>query len=121
NVVAEDPRLRILVQHRCGDSRLDEGRSRPYDARLALPSTGRNLMNVVEEPLAESAPVARELAARLCRVDPGSGESCAWYHGLWQFLRLMKLVTTPEHHADFYREALGKAAREGESRNVLIA
>lgn len=78
-------------------------------------------MNIVEEPLMESAPLAREFAGRLCRRDPATGERCAWYHGLWQYLRLMKLVTTPEHHADFYHEALGKIAGDPGPHRVLIA
>lgn len=75
----------------------------------------------VEEPLIESAPLAREIASRLCHRDSGTGESCAWYHGLWQYLRLMKLVTTPEHHADFYNKALGEITGDTSKHRVLIA
>jgi SAM-dependent methyltransferase len=78
-------------------------------------------MNSVEEPLAESAPIAREFASRLCYRDPDTGETCSWYHGLWQFLRLLKLVTTPEHHADFYREALGEIANGPGPYRVLVS
>ncbi|HZM46142.1 MAG TPA: class I SAM-dependent methyltransferase [Burkholderiales bacterium] len=75
----------------------------------------------IEEPLPESALLARQLALRWCRPDPQTGENCAWYHGFWQYLRLLKLVTTPEHHAAFYRSALGEAARLPGARRVLVA
>ena len=59
----------------------------------------------VDEPLALSAPLAWRLAAALCRPDPTTGEPCAWYHGLWQYLRLMRLVDPLSNHAAFFREA----------------
>lgn len=72
-----------------------------------------------EEPLALSAPLARELAPRLCHDDPQRG-SCAWYHGFWQYLRLLDFVTTPRDHADFYREALQTPIADG-ARRVLVS
>jgi hypothetical protein len=56
-----------------------------------------------DEPLALSAPLARTLAATLCRNS--AHEDCAWSHGLWQYLRIMGLATGPGHHAAFYRAA----------------
>ena len=75
----------------------------------------------VEEPLALSAPLARELAQRLCRTDPASGECCVWYHGFWQYLRLLGLAMTAALHTDFYRPALQSATRRGPVRRVLIS
>jgi SAM-dependent methyltransferase len=74
-----------------------------------------------DEPLAENARLARSLAPRLCRVDPATGESCAWNHGLWPTLRLLGLVLTPAHHAAFFQRALAAAAREGGPLRVLIS
>jgi hypothetical protein len=73
-----------------------------------------------EEPLALSAPLAREIAPTLCHRDPASGESCAWYHGFWQYLRLFDFITTPRDHAEFYRAALTPAIAAGQ-RRVLIS
>jgi SAM-dependent methyltransferase len=73
-----------------------------------------------EEPLAISAPLAREIAPQRCHVDPSSGENCAWYHGFWQYLRLFDFITTPRDHAEFYRAALGPAIEAGQ-RGVLIS
>jgi SAM-dependent methyltransferase len=66
---------------------------------------------LIEEPLALSAPLARRLAAELCRIDPATGESCAWYHGFWQYVRLLGLGTSPVGHAAFYAQAFGGLAR----------
>ncbi len=78
-------------------------------------------MAPVEEPILESAPLARDLAVRLCRRDPETRENCSWYHGLWQYLRLMRLVVTPEHHAEFYWDALGSVANDSSAPRLLIA
>ncbi len=75
----------------------------------------------VEEPLAESAPLARQLARSRCRTDPRTGANCAWFHGFWQYLRLLRLIATPEHHAAFYESALGAAARSSDAKRVLVA
>ena len=52
-------------------------------------------------------------------MDPASGESCAWYHGFWQYLRLLGMGTSPAGHAEFYRE--GFARLPGKSARVLVA
>lgn len=72
----------------------------------------------LDEPLAESAPLARKLAPSLCGVDPRTGERCDWQHGLWQTLRLLGVITTPVHHAEFFRRAL--AALEDGAR-ILVS
>ena len=74
----------------------------------------------LDEPLAASAPVAERLAAELCRRDPETGQTCAWYHGTWQYLRLLGLVSAPDRHADFFFAALRRAARAGH-RRVLVS
>jgi len=72
----------------------------------------------IEEPLAESAPLALKLAEECCRAGP-DGVSCAWNHGLWQYLRLLGLVTSPSHQAEFYRAAFARV--ESPSPRVLIS
>jgi SAM-dependent methyltransferase len=56
--------------------------------------------------LARGAALARRLAPQLCRKNPATGESCDWYHGLWQDLRLFGLAATPEQQAEFFRSSL---------------
>ncbi len=74
-----------------------------------------------EEPLAESAPLAHRLAREHCPVDGSTGESCAWYHGFWQFMRLIGVAKTSGGHVDFLAAALGAAARSGRYPRVLIS
>ena len=78
-------------------------------------------MSSEPEPLEESAPLARKLATECCRVDPLTGESCAWYHGLWQTLRIMRLVETPEYHAAFFRDAFRAIGAGGSAPRVLVS
>ena len=70
-------------------------------------------MQSPDEPLAVSAPLARTWSRTLCT-------DCGWYHGLWQYLRLFDIVSTPPRHAAFYHEALGALSAAGH-RRVLIA
>jgi len=74
-----------------------------------------------EEPLAESAPLARRLAPTLCRKDPATAESCAWYHGFWQYARLMGLGTSADLHADFFYEAFAAIPAISLEPRILIA
>ena len=76
---------------------------------------------MLQEPLELSAPLARELAPQLCRRDPQTGESCAWYHGFWQYARLLGLGTSPVGHARFLAEAFGELAVSLKRMQVLIA
>src|SRR5262245_36311726 len=72
-----------------------------------------------QEPLELSAPLARRLAPQLCHKDPASGESCAWQHGLWQYLRILGMNHSPRAHAAFLLEALAATARPG--MRVLVS
>ncbi|MBE0625689.1 MAG: class I SAM-dependent methyltransferase [Burkholderiales bacterium] len=68
-----------------------------------------------------SAPLARELAPRLCRKDPVTGENCSWNHGFWQCLRLMDLAVTPADQADFYHRAFQSVTGRSGMPRVLIS
>ena len=78
-------------------------------------------MHSLREPLELSAPLARRLAPQICRKDPATGETCAWCHGIWQYLRLMGLAATPEHHAEFYRRAFRAVAGGKGAPRVLVS
>jgi SAM-dependent methyltransferase len=110
---------RFLVQ-----ACLRGGGAAAYPSRMTAPSSAAaaamSETALPDEPLALSAPLARAFAATLCHVDPRHGGSCAWYHGLWQYLRLFDFVTTPRDHAVFYRAALLEPLRAG-ARRVLIS
>jgi SAM-dependent methyltransferase len=68
----------------------------------------------VDEPLEESAPLARCLAAQHCSAR------CGWYHGLWQHLRLLGLIEPWTRHAGFFRRALRKATAGRTRPRILI-
>ena len=78
-------------------------------------------MNILPEPLELSAPLARRLAPQLCRKDPATGEDCSWYHGFWQYLRLMELAVTPADHADFYHRAFQSVTGGSGAARVLVS
>jgi len=92
-----------------------------YDARFARNAARVTSTPLVEEPLLEGAPLARETASRLCRADPVTGESCAPVHGIWLYLRVLGLTAGPEHHAEFFRDALGVVARGNRHPRVLVS
>ncbi len=74
-----------------------------------------------EEPLVESAPLAYRLAQTHCRPLPETAEDCAWYHGFWQYLRLMGLAKTSGGQGAFLIETLRGLARAGESSRVMVS
>lgn len=75
----------------------------------------------LEEPMVTTAPVANLLAPVLCRGDHVSREDCSWYHGVWQYLRIFDMVSTPTWHASFYLDALSALARTGCHSKILIS
>lgn len=77
------------------------------------------LESPVDECLSESAPLARRLAPALCHRD-ASGADCAWYHGVWQDLRRIGLVTTARTNGAFFIETFRALARAG-ARRVLVS
>src|SRR5436190_7838783 len=72
-------------------------------------------MSKPEEPLSESAPLARQKAAQLCR------DGCSWYHGLWQDLRAVGLAASPQYQADFFLKAFGRLAGRTRRQRVLVS
>jgi 2-polyprenyl-3-methyl-5-hydroxy-6-metoxy-1,4-benzoquinol methylase len=73
------------------------------------------------EPLEQSAPLARRWAASLCKADPLSGESCAWNHGIWQYLRLLGVAGDPAEQADFFRASFDRIPARRRPLRVLIS
>jgi len=60
-----------------------------------------------DELLRLSAPLAFALARRYC------ASSCRWHHGIWQYLRLLGLVSSAARHQEFFQTELGALARGG--------
>lgn len=81
----------------------------------------RALRAGLPEPLLEAAPRAWEISRTACRIDLATGESCRWHHGLWPFLRLMNLATSPARFAEFYDAALAGAIAGEPAPRVLLS
>lgn len=75
----------------------------------------------IDEPLELSAPLAWQLAPRLCHKDAETGQSCAWNHRLWQCLRVMGLGGSPEINAEFYRHAFTAVKGAAGPPRILIS
>ena len=74
-----------------------------------------------ESLLPESAPLAWQRAPDLCQKAPAGGESCAWIHGFWQYLRLLGLASTPSLHVTFFPEVLARLDGDRKAPRVLIS
>jgi SAM-dependent methyltransferase len=74
-----------------------------------------------ETLLHESAPLARKWAEEGCDRDETTGERCSWYHGVWQYLRILGIVASPRLQYRFYESALQGPAARGAFKRVLIS
>ena len=75
----------------------------------------------LQEPLMFSADMMSEAALVLCTHDHMNMDSCYWYHSVWQYLRLMNMVSTPSWHHDFYLKQLSNAIERFDQPRVLIS
>lgn len=78
------------------------------------------LLNV-NDPLLESADMIHSAAQLSCTGDHIDEVSCSWYHGVWQYLRLFNMVSSPRWHPDFYLGALSDQLGEVGAQRVLIS
>ena len=86
--------------------------------------------------LQESAPLMAKWSRTECKAKPAGGMEewakehaephthlvgcCDWYHGAWQYLRLLNMVAVPSWY-EFYHRALSAALRRRPHANVLIS
>ena len=75
----------------------------------------------LQEPLMQSADMLYEAATVFCSNDHVNSKSCQWYHSIWQYLRLLDMVSTPSWHHDFYCKHLLSNVGHGGPANVLIS
>ena len=83
--------------------------------------------------LVESAPLMELWSQSECCTKPRGGmeewakenrldpENCGWYHGTWQYLRLLDMVAVPHWHREFYNERLGGILRQNPHAKILIS
>jgi len=106
--------------------------TKPHDIRIALElwddltkAAGEKRLSPslvdLEEPLVLSADLISGVAGVLCSGDHVDHIDCGWYHGSWQYMRLMDLVSTPTWHDQFYRTAFEAAFSQNPTARVLIS
>ena len=80
-------------------------------------------MSVMEpvEPLAESAPLAWAEAPQRCTRNAESGASCVSYHRVWQYLRLLGVITTIRTNTSFLVSSFRTCARGERFPRVLVS
>ena len=69
--------------------------------------------------LIRSASFTLVLYKHTCGFGYVDRENCAWYHGLWQYLRLCDKASAPTWHFDFYVEELSRILEGNDS--ILIS
>jgi hypothetical protein len=67
------------------------------------------------EPLSDSCDWIAASARWLCQ------EGCAWYHGTWQWLRLLDMVSNPSWHGEFFRRTLRDSCADVRRPRVLVS
>lgn len=72
----------------------------------------------LDEPLAQSAPIAFRLAHEHCTEGP---TGCRAYHSMWQYFRLIGLISTIRTNSAFLMETLQRLAHPATCRRVLIS
>lgn len=83
------------------------------------PSRKRPLPSADDAELLRSALLAHDWAAGLCEQG-GEGGCCDWYHGAWQLLRLLGIMSTSGVNAAHYEAELARISGDGSFRRVLI-
>jgi SAM-dependent methyltransferase len=72
------------------------------------------------EPLAESAPLAWNEAPRRCDSSDAA-DTCMWYHRVWQYLRLLGIITSIRTNTGFLMRTFREGARSGNCHIVLVS
>jgi len=73
------------------------------------------------EPLDASAPLAWAEAPQRCYRNADTGDTCMWYHRVWQYLRLLGIISTVRTNTDFLTRTFRDLARTGQYRRALIS
>ena len=71
----------------------------------------------IDEPLPRSAPLARRWAMTHC--GKRGPHACDWYHGSWQYLRMLGVFESIRSDDDFFMPNLARLLEEGATR-ILI-
>jgi len=75
----------------------------------------------LEKDLIESANLTYNASVDLCRGNHINDNDCSWYHGVWQYLRLFDMVSTPSWHDSFYKQAFKDIRKRTYQPRILIS
>ncbi len=72
--------------------------------------------------LLESSNYMYEYAIKKCGSDfVDEKHGCVWYHSVWQYLRILNCVSSPQWHEEFYSESLKNALKNNNEAKILIS
>lgn len=75
----------------------------------------------IQEPLSESADISFNTALKYCNNGIMSTGDCTWYHSVWQYLRIIDKVSSPEWHSTFYEMCFNKILKHKKNPKILIS
>jgi 2-polyprenyl-3-methyl-5-hydroxy-6-metoxy-1,4-benzoquinol methylase len=105
---------------------------RPHITDMTLEQMLYQLDERTRQLLKESAPLMARWSRQECTAKAAGGmeewakdhkhhvDACDWYHGTWQFLRLLNMVAVPPWYGGYHR-ALGGVLRRRPRADVLIS
>jgi len=64
--------------------------------------------------------LTRELARKLCNRESVFGEECEWYHGNWNLLRRLGMVSNPFWHEGFYADGVRASINENNGGSRIL-
>lgn len=88
---------------------------------LPFPPSTETAALDLEEPMVQTAPLMDLLSSAVCSGSYLAADDCSWYHGIWQYLRIFDLVSTPTWHPNLYIPELQALAQEVADAKVLIS
>lgn len=63
-----------------------------------------------QSPVTQDSPISHSLNA----------PCCGWYHGAWQFLRILNCVSSPQWHENFYKQSFNSVFDKKKDVRILI-
>lgn len=63
-----------------------------------------------QSPVTQDSPISHSLNA----------PCCGWYHGAWQYLRILNCVSSPQWHENFYKQSFNSVFDKKKNVRILI-
>ena len=84
---------------------------------------GEKNMKQLKDYLLNTCNDMYNVACANCKADYVDEDSCFWYHSVWQYLRVLNCVSSPEWHLQFYVGAIKEYVKLNNKSflNILIS